>query len=101
MLLRYLLPSDARFYRLYAVPLIAACPERFDLDGFKACLAHSNDDPPELSFNDFEEAFGHFEQDKDSQYEMHPKYGRYVSDKRREERKGRRSEWSRCARMAD
>ncbi|KAI8140678.1 kinase-like domain-containing protein [Fennellomyces sp. T-0311] len=79
MLLRYLIPSDAKFYTQYAVPLIGSCPERFDLDGFRARLTkdirHGG-----RHWDDFETAFKDFQRDTDAQYEMHPRFGRYVWD---------------------
>ncbi|CDH50135.1 hypothetical protein RO3G_02490 [Lichtheimia corymbifera JMRC:FSU:9682] len=84
MLLRYLIPCDARFYSQYAVPLIETCPEHFDLDGFRACLANDSstttDTDLQPTFHDFETAFHDFENDSNAQYEMHPKFGRYVWD---------------------
>lgn len=83
MLLRYLIPCDARFYSQYAVPLIETCPEHFDLDGFRACLANDSstttDTDLQPTFHDFETAFHDFENDSNAQYEMHPKFGRYAS----------------------
>lgn len=82
MLLRYLIPSDARFYRLYAVPLIASRPEQFDLDGFRAYISQDNGHgayPDSLPFTSFQDAFQTFERDTDAQYELHPKFGRYAS----------------------
>ncbi|KAI9496945.1 kinase-like domain-containing protein [Zychaea mexicana] len=79
MLLRYLIPSDQKFYTNYAVPLISSCPERFALDGFRARL--SKDTRAAVrQLSDFETAFSQFQEDTDAQYEMHPRFGRYVWD---------------------
>lgn len=71
MLSEYLLPSDARFFSQYAKPLVSAHSELFDLDEFEI--------PNCLTLTDFNEAFMKFKNDSSAQYEMHPKFGRYVS----------------------
>ncbi|KAI8394279.1 kinase-like domain-containing protein [Radiomyces spectabilis] len=39
-----------------------------------------NDDAQTCRFKNFNDAFEHFERDTSAQYELHPKYGRYVWD---------------------
>ncbi|KAI7850323.1 kinase-like domain-containing protein [Circinella umbellata] len=78
MLLQYLILSDAKFYTEYAVPLISSSPERFDLDGFRPLS--TTKEMREKRYGGFEIAFQHFQQDTDAQYEMHPRFGRYVWD---------------------
>ncbi|KAF7730410.1 hypothetical protein EC973_002216 [Apophysomyces ossiformis] len=64
------------FYRQYALPLIANHPDQFDLDGFHSI---SNADQTE-HFSSFDDAYDHFEQDANAQYELHPRFGRYATD---------------------
>ena len=77
MLLQYLIPSDAKFYTEYAVPLISSSPERFDLDGFRP--RSTTRETQDKRYDGFDIAFQHFQQDTDAQYEMHPRFGRYAS----------------------
>ncbi|KAI8970933.1 kinase-like domain-containing protein [Pilobolus umbonatus] len=76
-LLQYLIESDAHFYRDYALPIIHSTPLSFDLDNFTSIVSENRTVPTDRTIT---EAFRHFEQDKRSQYEMHPHYGRYVWD---------------------
>ncbi|ORE07745.1 kinase-like protein [Rhizopus microsporus var. microsporus] len=73
----YILECDLNFYRTYALPIIKNNPEMFDLDGFQSIL-HENEN---ISLHrTIQEAFHEFELDKQSQYELNPRYGRYVWD---------------------
>ncbi|KAI8063509.1 kinase-like domain-containing protein [Gongronella butleri] len=75
MLGAYLLACDAHFFQKYARPLILKYPSCLDLDGYVTKL------PQELMTDmDFEVAFHRFREDRAAQYEMHPKFGRYVWD---------------------
>lgn len=70
---QYLIECDSHFYRDYAVPLITKNPNSYDLDDFES-LTTGND-----SINrTMEEAYHDFQYDKDAQYEMNPRFGRYV-----------------------
>lgn len=75
MLKDYLLPCDARFYSQYAKPLVSANSPLFDLDVFD--LLYDGD-----TTMDFTQAYTEFQNDGLAQYEMHPRFGRYVSQKR-------------------
>lgn len=72
---QFLLPSDIHFYQDYAIQLIKQNPKLFDLDEFESILHENESVPIERTF---QEAYHDFELDKKAQYEMHPKYGRYV-----------------------
>jgi hypothetical protein len=77
MLKEYMLPCDARFYTNYAKPLVSSNSSLYDLDVFN--IANDND-----STMDFTQAFTKFQKDTSAQYEMHPKFGRYVSTMKKE-----------------
>lgn len=72
---QYLLESDINFYRDYAIPLIKHNPTSFDLDEFESGLYENESIPKDRTIP---EAFHDFENDKNSQYELNPKFGRYV-----------------------
>ncbi|KAG2232854.1 kinase-like domain-containing protein [Thamnidium elegans] len=74
---QYLLESDINFYRDYAIQLIKNKPESFDLDEFESILFENESIPTDRTI---EEAFHDFELDKKAQYELNPKFGRYVWD---------------------
>ncbi|KAL0094646.1 kinase-like domain-containing protein [Phycomyces blakesleeanus] len=78
-LLNYLMECDANFYCRYALPLIAAQPCLFDLDGFESSI-HQEAMSGDSCSKEINSAFEEFERDLDAQYELHPKYGRYVWD---------------------
>lgn len=71
----YILECDLNFYRTYALPIIKNNPEIFDLDGFQSILHENENISPHRTI---QEAFHEFESDKQSQYELNPRYGRYV-----------------------
>lgn len=85
MLKEYLLPCDAHFYSVYAKPLVCAHSSLFDLDVFDATKTTnttngtSSFDNDNVLPDDFTQAFTKFENDSLAQYEMHPRFGRYVS----------------------
>ncbi|KAI9483548.1 MAG: kinase-like domain-containing protein [Benjaminiella poitrasii] len=69
--------SDIHFYKDYAIPIIKSNSKLFDLDEFDSILHENKAIPDGQSIKD---AYHDFELDKKSQYEMHPKFGRYVWD---------------------
>lgn len=73
---QFLLSSDIHFYRDYAIPLIKQNPQLFDLDEFNSILHENESVSTERTI---QEAYHEFELDKKAQYEMHPRFGRYVS----------------------
>ncbi|KAI8336280.1 kinase-like domain-containing protein [Chlamydoabsidia padenii] len=100
----YLLPCDAHFYAHYAKPLVCAHSSQFDLDVFDTfnnnnnnnnyynttttattatatatTTSHDNNDNTSPGV-DFTQTFVEFQNDPTAQYEMHPKFGRYVWD---------------------
>ena len=72
---QYLLESDINFYRDYAIPLIKKNAKLFDLDEFDSILFENESVPKERTV---QEAYDDFELDKKAQYELNPKFGRYV-----------------------
>lgn len=74
---QFLLPCDIHFYQDYAIPLIKQKPQLFDLDEFDSILHENESVPAERTIK---EAYHDFELDKSAQYEMHPRFGRYVWD---------------------
>ncbi|GAN08540.1 hypothetical protein MAM1_0210c08054 [Mucor ambiguus] len=74
---QFLLSSDIHFYRDYAIPLIKQNPQLFDLDEFNSILHENESVSTERTI---QEAYRDFELDKTAQYEMHPRFGRYVWD---------------------
>lgn len=78
---QFLLPCDIHFYRDYAIPLIKQNPQLFDLDDFDSILHENESVSTERTI---QEAYRDFELDKSAQYEMHPRFGRYVSRTLRE-----------------
>lgn len=72
---QYLLESDIHFYRDYAIPLIKSNPKSFDLDKFDSILYENESVSKQRSI---QEAYNDFELDKKAQYELNPKFGRYV-----------------------
>lgn len=72
----FLLPSDINFYRNYAIPIIKDNAIAFDLDEFESVITENKEIPKERCL---EEAYQQFLEDTSAQYEMHPKFGRYVS----------------------
>lgn len=74
--LEYFLLSDRHFYQDYAIPLIKNNPRVFDLDGFDSLLSENKSIKCERTIK---EAYHGFLLDQKAQYEMHPKFGRYVS----------------------
>ncbi|KAI7903092.1 kinase-like domain-containing protein [Cokeromyces recurvatus] len=74
---QFLLESDIHFYKDYAIPIIKSNSKLFDLDEFDSILRENKSIPIDRTIK---EAYKDFELDKKSQYEMHPKFGRYVWD---------------------
>jgi hypothetical protein len=72
---QYLLESDINFYRDYAIPIIKQNQKAYDLDEFESII-YQNQNIPEG--RTIKEAYNDFEQDKKAQYELNPKFGRYV-----------------------
>lgn len=72
---QYLLESDINFYRDYAVSIIKQDPKAYDLDDFVSIIYPNENTPAERTVK---EAYEAFEQDKKAQYELNPKFGRYV-----------------------
>ncbi|CAO3671314.1 unnamed protein product [Rhizopus stolonifer] len=73
----YLLECDINFYKNYALPTIKKDTKLFDLEGFESVLEENKN----ISVNQtIKELFCQFEIDKSSQYELNPKFGRYVWD---------------------
>lgn len=72
---QYLLESDINFYRDYAITLIKQNPASFDLDKFDSILFENESVPKDRTI---QQAFHDFENDRKSQYELNPKFGRYV-----------------------
>ncbi|KAI8973337.1 kinase-like domain-containing protein [Mycotypha africana] len=72
----YLLPCDIKFYQNYALPIINKDKELFDLDEFESILQGDES----ISKWTISEAYNTFEYDTDAQYELHPRFGRYVWD---------------------
>lgn len=71
----YLLECDINFYKNYALPTIKNDKKLFDLEGFESVLEENKN----ISVNQtIEDLFCQFEIDKSSQYELNPKFGRYV-----------------------
>ncbi|KAG1458538.1 hypothetical protein G6F56_006378 [Rhizopus delemar] len=70
----YLLECDVYFYKKYALPTIQNNPERFDLEGFESVMKS------ERPGQTLEDGYREFRRDTSAQYELNPKYGRYVWD---------------------
>ncbi|KAI8364294.1 kinase-like domain-containing protein [Choanephora cucurbitarum] len=74
---QFLLEPDKYFYKDYAIPLVNSNPALFDMEDFASTIPTNEFIPP---YRTIQEAYHRFENDKRAQWEMHPRFGRYVWD---------------------